>query len=176
MLILYEVLKDIYLSVHDMVRFSETKNALLIAFNSAVTVGMIKLIYDLKNEIIFVIYFSYVLAMSLVSLFISFSAVIPQVKHKERDLKLNKSDNLLFFGTIAHLEPKEYLEKVKSKYQLESINDSYEYDLARQIVISSQIAARKYQLFNRATLWTLGGILTPLSIIIYKIFYDPNRF
>jgi hypothetical protein len=60
------------------------------------------------------------------------------------------------------------IEKLKIQYQCESSNNNHEKDLARQVIITSQIAARKFKLFNVAIAFTICGLLTPLSLIIYK--------
>jgi hypothetical protein len=69
----------------------------------------------------------------------------------------------------------ELIDKIKTQYQCESSNGNHEKDLARQVIITSQIAARKFKLFNIAIAFTFSGLLTPLSLIIYKAFLDPNK-
>jgi hypothetical protein len=168
-------LKEIFQHSFDMMKLAETKNAGLIAFNGAVIVGMIKLLKDFNDSCILTYYLVFVILTCCISVFLCLASLVAQLKHKESEVKLTKNDNLLFFGTIAHLTPDELLDKLKSKYNLKSENENYEKDLAKQAVIMSQIAVRKYEFFNSAIAWTFAGIATPLSVLFFKIFYDPNK-
>jgi len=168
-------LKEIYQHSFEMMKLAETKNVGLIAFNGAVIVGMIKMAKDFNEIYYLFIYFCFVIVVCCVSIFISLTALVAQLKHKENDVLLTKSDNLMFFGTVAHLTPDTLCENLKTKYGVKSENENYEKDLAKQSVIMSQIAVRKFKYFNIAILWTFAGIATPLSILFFKIFSDPNK-
>lgn len=157
-----------------MVKFGETKNTVLIAFNGAIIVGMTKLANDTPNCYVYY-YALFVIGVSSISTFICFSALIAKIKHKTHEISLPKNDNLLYFATVAHMTYQELLDKIKSEYNCISENPNLENDLARQAVIVSQIAARKFKLFNVAIAFTFSGIATPLSIIIYKTFLDHDR-
>lgn len=168
-------LKEIYQHSFEMMKLAETKNVGLIAFNGAVIVGMIKMAKDFNENCFLLIYFSFVIIVCCVSIFISLTALVAQLKHKESDVLLTKSDNLMFFGTVAHLTPESLCDKLISRYNVKSENENYEKDIAKQAVIMSQIAVRKFKYFNIAILWTFAGIATPLSILFFKIFNDPNK-
>lgn len=170
-----EKLKDIYQHSYEMMKLAETKNAGLIAFNGAIILGMVKLLKDFNDNSFLFYYFIFVIIVCSISVFLCLASLVAQLWHKESEIALTKSDNLLFFGTIAHLSPEELIEKLKSKYDLKSSNANYEKDLAKQAVIMAQIAVRKYKFFNSAIAWTFAGIATPLSVLFFKIFYDPNK-
>lgn len=102
-------------------------------------------------------------------------SIVPQIKHKAADLKTYRTDNLLFFGQIASMKPDEYLQEFINRYNLKSEHLIYEQDLARQTVIVSQIALRKMNYFKGACLITLAGIGTPLALVAYLLFSNPNK-
>jgi hypothetical protein len=172
---LEEKLYNLYLDVNNLLRSAEAKNIGLVAFNIGVIIGMTKLITDYKDCREWLIVFSYVLAMNLLSLFFAFMSIVPQMKHKETEVETFSSDNILFFGRIAQIKSDVFLEEFKRRYNLTSVNAAYETDLARQVVIVSQIALRKMKLFKIAINFTLAGIATPITVIFYKLFFDPNK-
>lgn len=158
----------------DMVKFGETKNTTLIAFNGAIIVGMTKLASDnINNWIHYYLYF--VIAMSIISIFICISSLIAKIKHTTNNISLTQNDNLLFFATLAHFTPEQLIKTLKEKYGCENSNSNHENDLARQVIITSQIAARKFKLFNTAMSFTFCGILTPISLLIYKLYLDHDK-
>jgi hypothetical protein len=168
------LLEKLYNHAFDMVKFGETKNTVLIAFNGAIIVGMTKLANDTHN--IYIYYYSlFILAMCGISVFICSSALIAKIKHKPHEISLPKNDNPLFFATVAHMTYEELLEKLRVEYGCTRENEHYERDLARQAIITSQIASRKFKLFNVAIGFTFCGITTPLSILIYKLFLDHDK-
>jgi hypothetical protein len=174
-----EKLYQIYQHSTDMIKFAEAKNAGLIAFNGAVIIGIATLVKDLTTNKDFtqyyiVWYLVFVIFMNLISIFISLSSLTALLIHKETETKFKPNDNLQFFGTISSKTPEVFLDSFMKKYNLQSENKEYEIDMARQTVIVSQIAMRKFRAFNTALNWTFAGIATPLSVIIFKFFFNPN--
>ncbi|MEN9684540.1 MAG: hypothetical protein RLZZ28_326 [Bacteroidota bacterium] len=162
------VLDKLYLHAFDMVKFGETKNTALIAFNGAIILGMAKLAADAGS--IYVYYYAlFAIAMCVVSIFICFSALIAKIKQKPNDFALPHNDNPLFFATVAHMTHEELIAKLTSYYGCVSESAGYETDLAKQAIITSQIASRKYKLFNIAIGFTFSGIATPVSILFYLL-------
>lgn len=169
-----DYLEKQYTHAFDMVKFGEAKNTILIAFNGAIIVGVTKLAND--TSAFFLRYFlCYVTVMCVISIFVGFSSLIAKIKHFANNIALHKNDNLLFFATLAHMTPDELVKKIKEKYECESVNVNHEYDLARQVIITSQIAARKFKLFNIAIGFTFCGLLTPLSLLVYNAFLDHDK-
>lgn len=169
-----EILEKTYLNTHDLLKFGETKNTTLIAFNGAIIIGLATLLKDVP-WLFLSYYLIYVIVMCSFSIFISFSSLIAKVKHKPHDISLTRSDNILFFGCIALLTNEELIDKIKQQYNLEQQNANYEKDLAKQLVITSQITARKFKLFNLAIRIMFFGLLTPLSILIYYVFLNHDN-
>lgn len=159
----------------DMQKLAETKNAGLLAFNGAVIFTVIKLLMD-NNLLDYLHYYLYfTLLCALISIALNFFSLSAQLKHKQLELSNHKSENLLFFGAIANHEPSMYLNLLSSNYKIELTDDQYTKDMASQIVINSQIALRKFKLFNFAFKWTIAGIATPLSLLFYYLFWDNNK-
>jgi len=174
-----EKLHQLYEHANDMIKFAEAKNAGLIAFNGAVIIGVGALVKDLTTNKDFIQYYIvyylvFVISMNIISIFISMSALTALLIHKESETKFKPNDNLQFFGTISSKKPEIFLDAFLQKYHLESKNREYELDMARQTVIVSQIAMRKFRSFNVALIWTFAGIATPISIGIFKLFFNPN--
>lgn len=169
-----DYLEKQYADAFDMLKFGETKNLALIAFNGAIIVGFSKLVSD---NIPFWLdcFLVYAIAMCTVSIFISFSALIAKLKHSQNSISLKKSNNLLYFATLAHMDDNELIEKLVHKYDCKRSNENHERDLANQVIITSQIAVRKFKLYNSAIAIMFIGLLTPLSFLIYKLFLDHDR-
>lgn len=170
-----EILKEVYQHCFEMQKTADTKNAGLVAFNGAITLTAIKLLIDANCPIWLFYYLVYVLFCTLISIFYNLSAISAQVKHKELELVNHKSKNLLFFGTVANYSCEEYINELRSKYNLKEKPTKYDEDLASQVVINAQIALRKFQLFNYAFKFTISALLSPLGLIIYLLAFDNNK-
>jgi hypothetical protein len=168
-------LKEIYKHSLEMLKHAETKNAALISFNGVIIILLIRMAMDLKDHRFLFCYLCFTIAVCCVSTFLSLSSLVAQLRDNEDKLELPADANLMFFGNVAHFSPDELIRSLKARYQLQSKDDNYERDLARAVVITCQIAKRKHKTFNTAIAWTFSGIATPLSVIIYKLFFDPNR-
>jgi Family of unknown function (DUF5706) len=169
-----DYLEKQYSYAFEMLKFGEAKNIALIAFNGAIIVGISKLITD-KNDLYLNFNLIYIILMSSIAIFISFSALVAKIKHSPNNLSLHRSNNLLFYATLAHMTDEELIIKITESYECERSNENHEKDLANQVIITSQIAARKFKLYNIAITIMFMGLLTPLSYIIYKLFLDQDR-
>ncbi|MCC9016980.1 Pycsar system effector family protein [Flavobacterium lipolyticum] len=169
-----DYLEKQYTHAFEMVKFGESKNIALIAFNGAIIVGISKLITD-ELSCFLHYYLIYAIAMCSISIFICFSALIAKIKHTTNNIALNKSNNLLFYVTLAHLSDTELIEKIAKNYGCERSNENHERDLANQVIITSQIAARKFKLYNIAITFMFMGLLSPLSYLIFKLLLDQDR-
>jgi hypothetical protein len=158
----------------DMVKYGETKNAILLAFNAAVVAGMTKLATDCQNCYCCVLAW-FVVAMSAIAILISLVALIATIKHTTKEVSIANTANLLFFATVAQMTHDTLLAKLKQQYQCTEENASYEKDLAQRAIITSQIATRKFKLFNWAIGFTFSGLATPLSVVVYKLFLSNNK-
>jgi pycsar effector protein len=169
-----DYLEKQYAHVFDMVKFAEMKNTILIAFDGAIIFGMAKLLNAI-NSIYLYYFLLYAMTMCCISIFISLFALVAKIKHSTNSTSLTQNDNLLFFATLAQMSHFDLIEKIRTQYRCDSSNENHEKDLARQVIITSQIAARKFKLFNLAMAFTFSGLLTPLSLIVYEVFLDKGR-
>lgn len=168
------LLEKLYQHANDMVQFGESKNTTLISFNVAVIIGM-AFTCHFTTDFYFCYYACFAILFSGISILIGFSALIAKVKNKTYEINLTKNDNLLYFATVAHMTDTDLLEKISSQYECISENENYELDLAKQAIITSQIASRKFKLYNLAIGFTFAGIATPLSILLYKLIIDRDK-
>lgn len=168
-------LKDVYQHCMDMQKLGETKNIGLLSFNSAILLLSVKVLLDNLSNLTLIIISSYIIIFIAISICLNIYAIAAQLAHKEIQKENLPSDNLLFFGAIANYQADKYLNEFKSRYNCVEDIDAYYADVAKQIVINSQIALNKFKLFNQALKWTLCGIFSPLAIIIFCLFFDRNR-
>ncbi len=68
-----------------------------------------------------------------------------------------ESDNLVFYGDIAHYQPSEFLTLTKTLIG-EKDHDGIDEQYAAQIVVNARIALRKYRIFTAACWSGLVGI------------------
>ncbi|MEI7628655.1 MAG: Pycsar system effector family protein [Bacteroidota bacterium] len=168
------LLEKLYQHAFDMVQFGESKNTTLISFNVAAIIGMAFVCHFTSN--FYICYYAcFAILFSGISILIGFSALIAKVKNKTYDINLTKNDNLLYFATVAHMTDTDLLEKLSSNYGCISENENYERDLAKQAIITSQIASRKFKLYNLAIGFTFAGIATPISVLVYKFLIDRDK-
>lgn len=163
-------LKYILSLVNEWLKFAESKNAALLAADTAMALGLLKVLqsYTLPSQIVkLYLSFSIVfLALAAIVCLISFisQVTIPWLATKCRP---SETDNLLFYGDIAKYNPEKYMEKLykQAMKDLDEI-DAYEEDIAEQVIINSRIALRKYKLFNVALWLNVIVGLTPVGALI----------
>ena len=170
-----EILKEMYAHGMEMQKIAETKNAGLIAFNGALLIATFKFIDSKPANVYFGYYLYFSLFFCIISIFLNLSSTVAQLKHKELEIENHNSHNLLYFGTVANKTPEELLEAIRNKYQIEELSTEYFKDLAKQSIIVSQIALRKFKFFNAAFIFTICAIATPLSAVDFLLFYNPNK-
>ena len=166
-----EILNDVYQHCLEMQKLAERKNVGIIAFNVIVSLTAILLLNRGLNIYLHG-YVAFVLICSLISIFLSLSAISAQLRRKEKGIPDHKNQNLLFFGTAAKYSPDEYLNELQSEYGSDEPLTKFQLDRARQVVVVAQITLRKFRLFNAAFKWTIAGIATPFSVIVYLLFFD----
>lgn len=147
--------------------FSETKNAVLIAFN----VAALTVVEKILSGNIWICAISYTLLF--VSTFICLVSFIPCMSNNEKlvedaQKKEKEEYNLVYYGDIAKLDKETYIEKVKNRYNLHTIEWEQEIcdDIAKEIIENSKIAVRKYNLFKYAVLTDIVCIIFLVLVII----------
>ena len=146
--------------------FSESKNAALVAFN----VAIIAIIGEIANSNMCLLGLSYLFI--IVSIFICLTSFVPNLSKESKQSESNKKNlkvNLIYYVEIAQLDAVSYIEGLKNKYHFHMIEWEQEVcrDYAEEIIINSQIAVRKYKLFQYAVLaYLMCVILFFVNIIL----------
>jgi len=76
--------------------------------------------------------------------------------------------NLLYFGDIEELDPKDYLARMAAsrRERPRSSSGADLMDYAEQIVTNSRIAVKKYRLFRVGVIITIAGLMIGLAEVV----------
>lgn len=166
-------MKTVFSSVNEWLKFSEAKNAALVALCSAGIWGILQLLKDSNKLEEFRIVLLCILLTLIISLVISLFSFIPQktnIDKKKLPIENPMKLNLLFFRHISKFSPQDYLEALYQKYgQHENYSycPSYEKDLANQIVINAEITMTKTTRFKQSiSILFFGIIASTIGLII----------
>jgi len=169
-------LKTIFTFVHEMVKFSEAKNAVFIALNASAILGILKILSDAKICSTWIKYYMYeFIFLTVIGLLISLLSFFPRIKLTWLlcEGKPSPDDNLLLYTDICKYNEPTYLDALMT-----SMNEplrkysQFEKFYANQIIINSKIALRKYKLFRKALWCTLAAILTPIIALLILCFLE----
>lgn len=161
---LIDFLENVYQKVNYWLSFAEAKNAALIAFN----IALLSFVLNFSEyNIQLVVICSMFLITSTIFCLLSFC---PNLKHSiESTSKKTPSEskkdnaNLIFWNDVATFTSEtEYLETLRSKYHLSSgseSNNNHINDLAKEILVNSQITMQKYKWFKRALMTDFVSLL-----------------
>jgi hypothetical protein len=165
------ILEDTYTRVADWLKYAEAKNAVLVAFDSTISLAIAGFLSN-KMEIAFIP--DWYLKLSLV-LFVGGAAIslisfLPQIAQFEFKKKQHHNlINPLYFADIAKLTEDEYAKIIQERYNLDKEFTLYEKDLINQITYNSKIAVIKFRNFSIALWLNIAVFLTPLIILIPMI-------
>ena len=155
--------------INDWLQFAEKKNTTLLVLNAGAIWGVSRL---LKGEESLGLLAHGLLWLGLISIGVSaiicIFSLLPNLKIGvlEKAADTCENDNSLFFGDIAKYSPDEYLELLRSCYQLKNVMFLKSHrDYAEQLIINSRIAKRKYKTF------VLSSQLTAYGFVVLFIFY-----
>lgn len=144
--------------VNDWLKFSEAKNAALVAL---VAVILSKFSTSLWDQASGLIWWCNALGVWSVTAggILSLMSFIPKLTFKWTPKTEDKdaTDNLFYFGHISKFSAFDYLDSLYAAETTTNPNKKLEIDLAGQIVINSQIAVKKYRQFTLAACVALGG-------------------
>ncbi|CUW40072.1 protein of unknown function [Magnetospirillum sp. XM-1] len=158
----------------DWLKFAEAKNAALLTFCSAWVLGSIGVLArfkDLPPQLAAALKLDAILFG--IAAIIAVLAILPKLKLSDFvGTTAPSGKNLLYFGDVASLDSEVFKERVRKAYMPAadtSTTDAYLDDMAAQVAINSQIATRKFKLFERGAKLTLVGMLVmlwPLSAMV----------
>ncbi len=164
---MYEKLNQIFSNVNDWLKFAETKNALIIVFNSSIIFGILNFYSVIKDDKAYIVYMLIAMIMLLISIVVSLLSFIPQLKYPYISFdKPQDTDNLLFFEHIAKYTPAQYYDRMKNALPNEKINEAFDMYYINQIVANSRIVATKFKQFKISAWFTVGAFLTPVGMLI----------
>ncbi|WP_138993488.1 Pycsar system effector family protein [Larkinella sp. C7] len=169
----YKILKEQFTIVSDWLKYAESKNATLTAFNGAAIFGILQSIDKIPS------WFSAItVALLLVSTLITTFSFLPRLNNKFSTRKIPNQEfqstknniNHIFFGDIKKLDSTQLSELLNERYQNMSFNhsDLGIYDWLNQIIVNSEIAAIKHIAF-------VFAIRTSMLSIIVGIIYISVR-
>lgn len=164
------ILSEAFANVSDWLKFAEQKNAALIAFNSALSLGVLAVLQDLAPSMFWLrllcalsIGFLWLGAVVALWSFIP-TTRIPKPHQWSGGLR---DDNLLFFGHIARYTPETYLKAMSELVgAIDGSATRLDKHYAEQVVTNARIAIRKYALFSESLWLTLSAFLTPLVYVL----------
>ena len=158
----------------DFLKFAETKNAALLTFSSAWILASVNLLATekpLPSE--FKIALSVVIFLFVISALIAIASLQPKLRLSDFVGTSARPRNLLYFGDVAKMEIGMFNERVRERYMPPanwSATDAYLEDLATQVAVVSQVADRKFRLFDwgaRLAAIAVLMLLWPTSIMIW---------
>ena len=171
-----EKLKAIFAFVHEMVKFAEAKNAILVALNGAAILGLLKIVNDTTFCSVWIKYYllEFIL-LATIGLLISLLSFYPRLKILwiVCEGEPNSNDNLLLYSDICKYNEQRYLDALAQVIN-EPTRKHSQLDVfyTNQIIVNSRIATSKYLFFRKALWCTLSAILTPLGGLIISCFLE----
>lgn len=165
-------IEDTYIRGIDWLKYAEAKNAVLVAFDSTVSLAIAGFLMG-KMRIAFVP--EWYLQLSLI-LFVGGAAIslisfLPQLVQFRINKKVHHNDiNPLFFADIAKLSEDEYARLLRERYGVDREFSQYEQDIINQIVYNSKIAVIKFKAFSLALWLNIAVFLTPIIFIVPVLF------
>lgn len=161
-----EQLRNVLAFVDGHVKFAETKNVALLAFNGAIIVGVIQAWSASPTALPWFArtYAIYLLCISVLAGTTALVSFLPKTDvpflRTRRD-HVADSDNLLFFGHAQNYRGRDYFSSfLRAIGQPDRDPTALELMYAEQIIINSQIASGKFAYFEIGGWLSLFGILT----------------
>jgi hypothetical protein len=153
-------LQFVLTTTNDWLKFGEAKNLAALAFAGTAIGAYVRAVDIINLPIAVKIFVSAGIAgltIAGISALLSFIPTlnIPYLYSKRAP---QDSDNLLFYGHIAHYQPSEFLERTE-KLVGQQHHDAIDEHYAAQIITNARIALRKYRLFSAACWSGLAGII-----------------
>ena len=145
----------------DFVKFAETKNAALLAFGSAWTLG-ITTILNTQTQILTqgtVTSMAVARALFVIAILMTTWSFLPKLRTENFERKV-RARNLLFFKHVAELKPSAVKDAIATRYVSGgAVTNDYLDDLACQVAINSAIASKKFRIFELAAISVMLGIV-----------------
>lgn len=150
----------------DFVKFGEAKNAALLTFASAWLLASANLVMNPAARAIPQILWGVIYGAPFLGIaaFLAVLSFLPRDSLKSFLRKDPDPTNLMFFGHLGALEPKEGFQHIADRYLDRTgrgeLTEAYLCDLGCQIVVNSKIASWKFGLFRKGVFALLLGLLS----------------
>lgn len=165
-------LLEIHSNTKDWLKFAESKNAMLVAFNAASIYGVSKLPFLNKSEDwgFWDCYFTIITILLISSVCVCLISFVPRLNFMNLSIAVVKQNNsVLFFEHLGRSKPKEILENLRKKTGEAKFSELDE-DLAVQIHSLARVASSKYNLFTIAVWITISAYVSPVIAIIFMAY------
>lgn len=173
-----EVLNNLLERFQNQSNYSENKLGVIIAFSSAIIIGVIAVIGSVQESSYskYLIYYSLaIIVLNMFALFFAFSGSYGKTDNRHSSKKTNEEENLYYFRYVSSLHPSQLIEKIKTNYNLDSSNTNLESDIANQIVVLARNAERKSRFFNISVGFIVASLITPVGLIFFHLYNNPNK-
>ncbi len=162
-----ERLRFIFNNINDWLKFAEAKNGSILAFNGAAIFALLSFTKKSPSIIsplliyLLLVTFVVCILLNLITFIPILNAFFSKKNKKKQPLNFNKM-NLLFYGDIAKLSSKDYLNRFYLTYYSDTKNNNsnFEKDLSNQIVNNSIITFTKMKFFKISVVVEFIGIFT----------------
>lgn len=169
-------LDKILTNVNDWLKFAETKNAGLVAFNCAAIAGIMQAYPTDKPDL--VIYKGIMIALFALSICISIYTFLPVLNRTFNYQKIDDTQfevdklnlNCYFFKHHSKINCQQLLRLLEFKIGNSVMTTSIELDIADQIINNSEIALSKFRLFTWSAYVTFVGVFVGLIVLILNLF------
>tara|TARA_R110000737_G_scaffold219056_2_gene235239 strand:+ start:892 stop:1413 length:522 start_codon:yes stop_codon:yes gene_type:complete len=165
-------LLEIHSNTKDWLKFAESKNAMLIAFNAASIYGVAKLPFLNKaSEVSFMdSYFAFVIILLIISTVTCLLSFVPRLKFLNLSIANRKEDeNIFFFEHLGKSSPKKILKSLVEKGVKEEFLE-IDKDITVQIHSLANVARKKYSFFTIAVWLTVAAYVSPILAGIFAIY------
>src|SRR5262245_13744248 len=159
-----ERLQHIAASVSDWVKFAESKNAAIVAFDGVMLFGLVNMLKGLTPPLGGAVRLGVYCTVALLLLALSFAlcSFIPNLRMPFLSVRrpCHAQDNLVYYGDIAKYDSDTYLALLCQHMEVDvKALHAMERYYAQQIVESAGIAQQKYRIFAGAVSLTILALL-----------------
>lgn len=155
-------------NVNNWLRFAEAKNGVLATISAALTAGMLRVAPDQNVPLFFKQYAVTAICFLAVATVIALLSFYPKLR---LDWWLKPGtpepgDNLLFYGHIRKYSPQAFLAALHQATGAVQTGTQVERMLAEQVITNSDIAWRKYKVFQVALGTAIAGMIVPVGVAL----------
>lgn len=172
------ILDDLLNRFQNQANYSESKIGVLIAFSSAIIIGVIAVIGSIEESTYskYLVYYSLaIIVLNMIALFFAFSGSYGKNDNYHSSKNTSEEENLYYFKYVSSLHPSQFLEKIRVNYNLTSSNSKLESDIANQIVVLARISERKSRFFNISVNFIVASLITPIGLLFFHLYNNPNK-